>query len=264
MSRAAARDDRLLLLGRETVEYGEHTLAVAPDGGAAVALSVGADPASPALVHKGRADEPNEDAVLAWWGGDRVLLAVADAHHGAHASHAPLEALHAMTGPVPGNPAALARALGALPIPASAEAPASAASFLCVVYRQDLRAGFGYSAGDASVVLIGGGAPATPLNARDHAYFAPAAAAGLDAGALSFFEFDAPPGALLAAFTDGVDACCYRRPDRSPGPGAWSALHAEGASEPATYARALMALALAGLPGEPGGQDNIAIAVAST
>ena len=264
MTTPEAGVERLLLLGRAHDAYGEVALGSTANGRVAVALSVGADPDTPAAAYKARADEPNEDAVFALVDHERVLLVVADAHRGAHASHALLQALHDGVARVPASPAALLRCLATLPVEADEAMPDSATSLLAVVHRADLGEGFGVSFGDATCVLVGPNHDAAPLHPRGDAFVHPGHPATLDPRAATVFAYEARPGSLVVAFTDGVDQCCYRRPERSPGPADRRALFDQVGADPAAYARALARLSLEGLPGESGGQDNLAIAVAAT
>jgi hypothetical protein len=73
------------MLGEAEARYGAYGLETLPSGRVACALSVGSDPTSPAMAHKGNPAMPNEDALRAIDAGDRALLAVADAHYGTFA-----------------------------------------------------------------------------------------------------------------------------------------------------------------------------------
>lgn len=263
MSPSESALERLLLLGRDVSVYGEIETRASHGGRVALAGSVGGDPESPALAFKGSRDTPNEDAALALVDDARTLLAVADAHHGAHASHALLQALHDEADAIPGNPAALLRMLQALPYAVDPESPDSATSLLVLVHRAELHAGFGFAFGDATATLVGEGRDARPLHRPSAAFVVPGEPATLDSAAASFFEFDTRPGDLLVAFTDGVNECCYRRPERSPGDAERAALFDTTGADAGAYARALAELSLAGRPDAPGGQDNLAIAVAA-
>ncbi|MDF1702723.1 MAG: hypothetical protein P1V36_16365 [Planctomycetota bacterium] len=256
--------ERRLLLGRRETRYGAYRALATQDGAVALGLSVGASPDTPAAAAKGRPDEPNEDACLALRSGDRLLLAVADAHFGAHASHALLQALHDELRVIPAHPAALLRALASLPLRADPDAPDSAASLLVAVHRYELGAGFGFSFGDATCMLVGAQHDARPLNRHTQQFVMPGAPHSLRADLASFFEYDAPPGELLVAFTDGVDACVYGQPRRSPGRADRVALFEQTGNSPVAYVRALVEQSLAGLPDELGGQDNIAVGAART
>ena len=60
---------------------------------------------------------------------------------------------------------------------------------------------------------------------------------------------------------DGIDQCHYRQPETSVTPRHLRSLLAETGPEPSRYAQALVELALRGVDGNPGGQDNIALVV---
>ena len=242
------------------MRYGAFALDAEPDLRIAAALSVGGDRASPALAHKGNPDQPNEDAVLVRVVGDRVLLAVADGHFGIHASHSILRAIAGAEG-VPGQPATLARLLGDVPLVTNPVTPDAGTTLTIAVLRRELRAGFGFTFGDSSCMLASAARSGAPCHAHGSAFVRPGTAEALDVSRAAFFEFDTRPGELVVLHTDGVDACCYGRPDRSPDGAARIALLEEHATA-SSYAEALMGLALAGLPDAAGGQDNIAIAVA--
>jgi hypothetical protein len=79
----------------------------------------------------------------------------------------------------------------------------------------------------------------------------------------SAFKFSAEPGDLLLAYTDGIDECHYRSPRTSVRPGHVSALAAGVGNDPLATVDGLCRLALGGVDGNPGGEDNIAIIAAS-
>ena len=83
----------------------------------------------------------------------------------------------------------------------------------------------------------------------------------LDPRHASSFAFEAAPGELVLAFTDGINECHYRYPETSVSPQHLQSLLAEIGAEPERYARRLVEMALAGVGGHPGGQDNIALVV---
>ncbi len=80
----------------------------------------------------------------------------------------------------------------------------------------------------------------------------------------AFFEFEAGPGNLLLAFTDGIDACHYRHPETSLGPRQFLEVLHEAGARPDAYVRRLTEWALSGCDGNPGGQDNLALVAVST
>jgi len=61
-----------------------------------------------------------------------------------------------------------------------------------------------------------------------------------------------------------VDECHYRSPETSVRSGHRRMLHGQVGSDPAPYVRALLGLALEGVDGNPGGQDNVAVAAVRT
>lgn len=254
------RPARIALYGRDFGAYGALHVDALPR--AAAAISAGADPRSPSTRFKGDPERPNEDALLVLDDGRRCLLAVADSHFGHRASHALIERLAALDA-VPPDARALAAWLDAGPAwPASVD-DRSASTLCAVVYDRSSGAGEGLSIGDSRVVLIGpDGAPAAQ-NPRTAAYVHP----GRDARPARRarpFAFTAAPGGLLLAFTDGVDECHYRRPETSIRPAHLAALFAETGPDPRRYAERLARLALAGVDGHPGGEDNLALAAAAT
>lgn len=251
----------LALYGRDHTPYGHvHTAPVGPH--VAAAISVGADPHSPSHRFKADPDRPNEDALYARDTDRLCLLAVADSHFGHRASHALIERIAAWPA-IPPDLGALRAALDALgggPLGADDDS----ASTLCLaVYDRHTRRGFGLGVGDSTVTLVGPDETPTALNRHTRAYIHPARDAR-PARRAEPFTFAAPPGGLVLAFTDGVDECHYRRPETSIGPAHLRALFEQTGPDPRAYADALARLALTGVDGHPGGQDNIALIAART
>jgi hypothetical protein len=254
----------LLLLGEAEARYGAFRLETLPSGRVACALSVGADPTSPAMAHKGNPAMPNEDALLAMESGERVLLAVADAHYGTFASHALLRALAETLGDVPASPMDLERAVRLAALEGPAPEGDSASTLLLVVLRRDMGAGFGFCWGDSTCASVGGSHDGRALCQPNEGYLNPALPWTLGAERASFFEFDLPQGGLVLAFTDGIDECHYRRKETSLGPAQFLELFEDTGPEPKVYAKRLAKWALGGVDGHPGGQDNLALVVART
>lgn len=253
---------RAKLLGEEEVRYGEHVLQSLQDGATACALSVGSDRRAPSRLAKGDPDRPNEDALFAMDEGRRCLLAVADAHFGISSSHRIVHLLDEALEHPPADVTDLAAVLATLAGSGAEESDdRSESTLLVAVHDRQTGAGFGASYGDSSFVLVGGGRPPQPLNAKSNAYVTPSDPGSLSVRRARPFHFRTEPGQLLLAFTDGIDECCYRRPDRSVGPSHLQALYDEVGPEPEAYARRLVELALSGVDGHPGGQDNIALVV---
>lgn len=254
---------RLLLLGESEANYGAYRLQTLAGGRIACTLSVGADPQSPALAHKGDLGIPNEDGLLVIDGGNRVLCAVADAHYGAAASHILLRRLDEILPEVPPTPAALQRALRMAALPEPDATLESASTLLVAVLCRDIGAGFGFSYGDSTCLVVAGGPPRRRLNRVNDVYVNPTLPGTLAPQNAAFFDFDLRPDSLLVLFTDGVDRCHYQHAETSLGPEQYAAVFRDVGANPEAYARGLTEWALRGLEGHPGGQDNVAMIVAA-
>jgi len=260
----AARDleRRLLLLGRDHPEYGRYEIReLSPN--TAAAITVGRDLNSPSRQFKGDPAIPNEDGLLVIEERDRILIAVADAHFGHHASHDALAWIAEAASSVPEEPERLAALLAALSHRESAGDYASRTALLVVAYDRARRHGFGVSFGDCTCALVGANA-AFRLNARDAAFASPADPPSLAPERGAAFQFDSTPNDLLAVFTDGIDGCHYGQPATSVRLHHLTALRAATARRPAAFTRALIELAMRGVDGHPGGQDNIALVITRT
>jgi serine/threonine protein phosphatase PrpC len=260
-----------LELGRDHAEYGRYTLGRL-SGRTVWAISVGASPDSPSLGAKGDERYPNEDGLLVLEDGDRVLLAVADAHFGREAGHELLEELAGKLPPVPAGADELAALVRELARRDSAADYASETTLLIAVYERAARRGFGLSFGDSSFASLGQGGHRLPIGSSSghpssggtrprggSFYVSPARPGSLNPAVADTFHFEAAPGDLLLAYTDGIDECHYREPETSVTPQIMAELWREAGSQPEAYVRRLVELALAGIDGHPGGQDNLAV-----
>ena len=255
---AHERGRAALELGRDHAEYGRYALGRL-SGRTVWAISVGASPDSPSLGAKGDVRYPNEDGLLALEDGDRVLLAVADAHFGRESSHDLLEELAEKLPPVPAGPDELAALVRGLARWDPAASYASETSLLIAVYDRSARRGFGLSFGDSTFASLGQGGHRRPIGRPGAFYVSPARPGSLNPAAADTFHFEAAPGDLLLAYTDGIDECHYREPETSVTPQIMAELWREIGNEPGAYVRRLVELALAGIDGHPGGQDNLAV-----
>ncbi|MBK8977750.1 MAG: SpoIIE family protein phosphatase [Planctomycetes bacterium] len=247
--------ETLVLLGRDHPQLGDLQVRHSADGRAAIALCAGSDPESPARWAKGDPACPNEDAVLCIVDGRRALLAVANAHFGPEASETLIRGLAG--GGLPSSTLELRARLDALV--RSRAASSESATTLCAVLVD--RAGAsaqGFSVGDSTCAVLRRGSPAGPRNPKASSYVSLGDPEGLTEG--RWFGFDLEPGDLLVCFTDGVDECCYGQPERSIGPAHLATLLDDVGPEPTRFVHALAELALRGVDGQPGGQDNLAIA----
>ena len=247
----------LLLLGRDHEEYGRFTL-VRVSAHTAAALSAGADEVFAAASQK---LHPNEDALLVHEDARHTLVCVADAHFGREASERLLERLAQELVPVPENPEQLDAVLRRLAAEKRRDDLASETTLTILVLDRMFRQAFGVSFGDSSVVVARPGEIPQRENRQTSSYVTPARPRTLSPGDADHFAFSPAAGDLVLVFTDGIDECCYRDPDRSISPEVLRELLERVGSEPECVCRELTDLALLGVDGHPGGQDNVALVV---
>jgi len=250
-----------LELGCDHTEYGRYALGRV-SGRTIWAISVGAKPDSRSLRAKGDPAYPNEDGLLAVDEGDRVLLAVADAHFGREASHDLLTDLAKKLPPLPASCEELAELVRGLARSDPAPDYASETTLLIAVYDRAARTGFGLSFGDSTFAVVGEAGHRQPIDLRGSYYASPARRGSLSPELADTFAFTGNPGDLLLAYTDGIDECHYCRPETSVTPRIMAELWRETGDEPEAYVRRLVELALSGVDGHPGGQDNLAVVAA--
>lgn len=251
---------RLLLLGEDYGTYG--AVGVTRVGShASAAISVGGDPNSPSHQFKADPNTPNEDALCVMEAGTWSAYAVADAHYGPESSHQLISRLHQMLNKIrPTDPDHLGQMVEFLRQgdPASTE---SETTLLISVYDRVQRKGFGVSFGDSSFAVAGVGKTAEAANHKDSRYVSTRGRSTLRGG--SWFSFTANPGDMMLCFTDGVDECHYRSPQTSIQPRHLDTAVAEANGDTLDAANGIISMALSGVDGHPGGQDNIALVVAS-
>ena len=252
------RAETALLLGEEHPTHGQFWCRALGAGRTECAISAGRAPTAESAAAK---FDPNEDAVLAMDDDDGVLLAVADAHHGRQSSHDLLRILAERLSPDLPNLHELSEAVAGIEGTDPAAATLSETTLTVVVYGRSSRRGFGLSFGDSSVVVVGGDEEPRRLTEKRNTFVTPARPESLDRNRAAPFRFVGAPGRLLVAFTDGVDECCYRKPELSIRRAHLAALFDLHGADADAYARALTRMALLGVDGNPGGEDNLALAV---
>lgn len=205
---------------------------------------------------KAALDHPNEDCAVAVEDGARSLLAVFDGHCGWRASHVAATAIGDLL-PPPSLDDLLA-ALDTGPLSA-AQGDFSATTMALAVLDRDRGRAFGLSFGDPSIVRFADGAAALTEQLDD--FVTPWGGAGVTDGGARTFEVELRDGDDLALFTDGVDECHRNRRETSVQLADLVALRRSAGATPATFCSGLLQLALAGVRGHPGGQDNVTAVV---
>jgi hypothetical protein len=250
-----------LCLGRNHGVYGEVHVDSLAGRNTVFAISVGADENSPSKRYKGDPNNLNEDALFAYDDGQRCILAVADAHFGWQSSHLLITLI---SDQIPSaqvkNSADLGRIIEAFQS-TDDSAVNSETTLLVSILDRKSGAGFGISFGDSSLVRVGPNADGQALNAHSRRYVTILKPHSLELRRGNQFQFNVESGDYLLAFTDGVDECNYRNSELSIQPDHLQSLHSEFNTDPRAYTEALMAMALKGVNGNPGGQDNIALIV---
>ena len=250
---------RLLLLGENYNEYGRIG-STAVGSQAAAAISVGSDPRSPSGHWKYDHTVANEDAMCLIAAPDWIGMAVADAHYGPEASHMLIERLHAIWSTIrPENHEHLQEMIEHLRQGDPARTD-SETTLLVAAYDRQSRTGFGISFGDSTFALAGPDREPLPINSHDTRFVTAASRGSLRHG--NPFAFEATEGELLLAFTDGIDGCHYRQAKTSVQPHHIQQIAADAMFDPLQVVHETVALALRGVEGNPGGQDNVVIAAA--
>jgi serine/threonine protein phosphatase PrpC len=244
-------------LGKNHCNYGEVEYCFIGKN-VACAISVGSDKSSPSLKFKGKSTETNEDAVLAIQYGTSLLLAIADAHFGTWASSSILSGLSKYS-----------RRLISLTLIYEVFQTLCNESYdfnensetTLIIASVDLSTGlgFGVSFGDSSAMLINQH-EANRLNKKNSRFVTLNNMHSLQENAAEEFTFTIKPGEMFLLFTDGVDECHYGKPATSVNEHDILTIYRDSPNDAKSYVFNLANLALKGVNGNPGGQDNVAIA----
>ncbi|MEZ6016922.1 MAG: PP2C family serine/threonine-protein phosphatase [Planctomycetota bacterium] len=266
--------DHAALFGEDHADPNQYAMHGLASGHVWCAISLGGPTA---LRRKGDAAVPNEDALCMAECGDRVLLAVADGHFGHAASHDLIERIDLALEARGDQPDPLPRSLDELyaliescaVAPDTAPPDASGAghpvdrvsetTLVVAIFDRAARRVWGVSVGDSSAIAVGLDAGVRWLTTATRHYAAPSSPASLSREHFTAFEASLAPGELLAVFTDGVNECEYGSPETSISARHFEALAIRVGRKAETFVEALAELALAGVDGHPGGEDNIAV-----
>jgi len=257
MTNPDPRLGRILLLGKDHDTYGG-VASTRVGSQSAAAITVGSDPDSPSGRWKYDDNVLNEDSLCLIDAGSWIGMAVADAHYGPESSHMLISRLHDIWVKVrPTDGQHLEQMIEFLRAgdPAKTE---SETTLLVTVFDRTEGRGFGVSFGDSTFTVLAPGRTPNALNRHDHRFVTAAIPQSLRRGEV--FNFVASPGDLLVTFTDGIDGCHYREPLTSVQPHHISAIGASVAFDPLEVVTDVISLALRGVDGYPGGQDNIVMA----
>jgi len=250
--------EKLFLKGVSETRYGEYALE-SLGGTAAGALCVGSQPGSISLAAKGNPDFPNEDALLVIREGALTLFAVADSHFGVEASHESLARINRFSNPLPRNLEDLYGLLDRIPFEVPGIPDRSSTTLLVGVHDSDTHRGFGVSYGDSSLWILDVDGHVGIVNELNVHYVTPYSPVSFSMENRRPFEYHVAIQGLVCAFTDGVNECHYGRPETSIGAEHLRRLMTPANLDPTQFVRSLMELALTGVDGNPGGEDNIAI-----
>lgn len=249
-----------LLLGEGSKKYGEIECCHI-DQSIACAISVGSDVASPSLMYKGNKTSPNEDALFACDHEGRIILAVADSHFGHWASHVVISGL--LEGRSRLNSfESIYQVFNSICDTKQSHTERSETTLALVSIDITTGQGIGVSFGDSSILRINS-AGVLRQNVKNSHYITPNRPLSLDASFANELKFTVDKGDVLMLFTDGVDECHYGCPETSVQDNHIHELYSKYSRNVTQFVSALAALALSGVNGSPGGQDNIAIAAAS-
>ncbi len=259
MTEPDSRLGRLRLLGEEYGKYGTiSSTRVGTD--AAAGISVGSDTDSPSKQFKYDYDVDNEDALCMIVASDWIGMAVADAHYGPESSHMLIRRLHDIWAKVrPKNIEHLQQMIEFLRQgdPARTE---SETTLLVAAYDRATGKGFGLSWGDSTIAVTGPDRTPKRLNPHDNRFVSARQRGSLRHG--GEFHFAAQPGELILMYTDGIDGCHYRHEETSVQTRHIHEVAKQSAFDPLDVVNGVMSLALRGVDGNPGGQDNIVMAAA--
>lgn len=264
---ASRRRRQQLLRGEAFGAFGVAASVVVEAGRSAGAITVGGEYVR---QWKGHLLAPNEDCAFVCDDGERTLLVVCDGHHGASASHALIDAFATALLPdaLPDGPLALTQLVHRALAAASTAEPAaldvdevdSATTMLVVLVDRAQRRLFGLCSGDSSAWIVPAAGSPVPCTEKGDDYVVPWRPETFLDWPPRPLSAAIVPGDLVVLFTDGIDECHRHEPETSIQAGHIAALRAR-LGEPASFAAALVELALRGVDGNPGGQDNATVLV---
>lgn len=203
----------------------------------------------------------NEDCALAFDDGRRVIQVVADGHHGHEASHLTVELLAAVFEDM--ETLISPEDALALLYPRSLEAEVEGDGSRCTLalLNIDRSEGVleGVSLGDSGIFLGNMESGVRRVVPPNTFYTAPWDQGSHGIPPSAYFRVPVKSGDWVVSCSDGVHECKYETPEQSIGMAELEALMIRAGRCPEAFVESAVQLALAGVRGHPGGEDNVAI-----
>lgn len=225
----------------------------------ACGLSAGSDGV---LTRKGPSLVLNEDCVLAVDDGRRVIQAVADGHHGHEASHLTVELLAAIveeSGPHISPEEALAQLHPRWLEAETGGEDGSRCTLALLSIDRSEGVMEGVCLGDSGIFLGNMESGVRRVVPSNTFYTAPWDPGSHGIPPSAFFRVPVKSGDWVVTCSDGVHECRYETPEESIGMEELESLMIGAGRSPEVFVEAAVRLALAGVRGHPGGEDNIGV-----
>lgn len=214
------------------------------------------------LERKGPSLVLNEDCVLAYDDGRRVIQAVADGHHGHQASHLTIELVAAIV-EASGTALSPEEILKQLhPRWAEAESggeDGSRCTLALLIIDRGEGIMEGVCLGDSGIFLGNMESGVRRVVPPNTFYTAPWDPGSHGIPPSAFFRVPVKSGDWVVTCSDGVHECRYERPEDSIGMEDLEALMIRAGRSPEVFVESAVRLAIAGVRGKPGGEDNIGV-----
>lgn len=217
------------------------------------------------LRRKGASPVLNEDCAFAFDDGRRVIHAIADGHHGHEASHRTVELLAAMVEGSKGliTPEEALAQLHALWLEAGGEAEAEGDGSRCTLAILSIDRGEGVlegvCLGDSGVFVGNMEAGVRRVVPPNTFYMAPWDRGSHGIPPSTHFKVPVRSGDWVLTCSDGIHECRYETPDESIGAEELESLMIRAGRSPEALVESAVMLALAGVRGHQGGEDNLAL-----
>jgi serine/threonine protein phosphatase PrpC len=244
------------MLGKDYADHGEVGYCTVSSN-LTCAISIGAKQNVSSLTHDAFFKHSNEDALLAAFNNDYILLAVADAHFGDWASHALITGLAEQSHNI-SDISSMYNILDNLHNLYSDSTQTSETTLIAISINRKTRVCEGISIGDSTAMIVNNDYTKR-INSKTRCYASPNNSADMYEAMADEFFFQLSKNDCLILFTDGVDECHYGHPETSINDETIHAIYNENSDNSMKFTTQLTKLALSGVNNNPGGQDNIAV-----